>query len=252
MKKLLVICPSRQRVNKLMNMIYDFGRTTNPDHTDLVILLDKDDPDVGMYFEKIPLDIKIEIYDRSSDCTLTTEIINRAFHKYKDQYEYFSVTNDDIHYMTNGWDEALCQPLKISSGQDDTMVEKYGDRMIGNVNPGEFPITSVIDGRIVNAIGWLQYPYLKHSCGDNIWFWVGKRAKCLYHDGRYHTEHRSPYFNKTEVDETFKKSNAYECMEDYYTYKEWLKYKCGKEVMKVIKLIEETEKCQKEIQAQST
>ncbi len=239
--KLLLICPSRGRSARIGTWLKAARATTSIDHTDIVILLDLDDPELEEYKSVLKWQgINHLVFDRSESQTLTTEIINQAFDIFGD-YAYYSVTNDDIIYQTSGWDIALSQPLKISSGQDDTMVEKYGERFIGNVDPGSFPITSVIDGDIVRAVGWLQYPELRHSCGDNIWFWIGKRADCLYHDPGYHTVHNSPYFDKAEVDDTFKRSNANDNMQDYYTYKEWLKYKCGTEVIKVMKLIDERE-----------
>ena len=82
-----------------------------------------------------------------------------------------------------------------------------------------------------------------------MWYWIGKRSNSLYHDSNYHTDHISPYFGKCEEDDTFKESNAYDNMPDYYIYKEWLKYKCGTEVIKVMKLSKENESCQ-ELQEQ--
>jgi len=249
MKKLLVVCPSRGRPFRIMDMIKRFEDTTNEFHTDLIVLLDADDKTLGQYEEHLPTWVKRRVYDRTNDHTLTTEIINRVFEEFN-SYEYYSVTNDDIHYKTNGWDEALCQRLKISSGQDDTMVERYGEDLIANINPGTFPITSVIDGDIVRAIGWLQMPSLVHSCGDNIWYWIGRRSDCLYTNNNYHTDHMSAYFGKGEADETFNKCNAFDNKADYYTYKEWLKYRCGNELNKVEKLLKGSKLCHTATQVQ--
>jgi hypothetical protein len=213
-------------------MLKTFEDTTNEFHTDLLVLLDKDDDCLGQYEEKLPTWVKYKVYDREGDKTLTTEIINRAFESNRD-YAFYSVTNDDIHYRTKGWDEALCQRLKISCGQDDTMLERYGADLVANIDPATFPITSVIDGDIVRAVGWLQYPDLVHSAGDNIWYWIGRRSNILYADRNYHTEHMSAYFGKGEADETFKKCNAQDNKKDYYTYIEWLKYKCGNQLIAV-------------------
>ena len=232
MKKLLVICPSRGRPERIKETLDSIESTCDFNHTDFMVLLDDDDYYLEDYTSTLPSWVKVKIYSREMDCTLTTEIINRAFKEFND-YEFYSVTNDDIVYKNKGWDIALCQKLKISCGQDDTMVEKYGTSYIGNVNPGEFPITSVIDGDIVRKIGWLQYPKLRHSCGDNIWFWIGKRSDCLYFDGKYHTDHNSAYFGRGEADETFNNCNAYNNKQDYYAYKNWLKYGCGRELVKM-------------------
>jgi hypothetical protein len=248
MKKLLILCPSRARPVKIMDMINSLVLTINKDHTDVCVLLDKDDKTVPEYFINLPSWVKINVFDRTEDKTLTTEIINRQFEEDND-YAYYSVTNDDIVYKTKGWDEGLCQPLKISCGQDDTMMEKYGPDLVANIDPSTFPITSVIDGDICRALGWLQFPPLVHSCGDNIWYWIGRRSDCLHTDRQYHTDHMSPYFGKGEEDETYKKCNAFDNKQDYYTYKEWLKYQCGKELTIVDKLIKEKGSCLTEIQA---
>lgn len=249
MKKLLVVIPSRGRPHRITDTLKSIEDTTDAFYTDVVVLLDKDDPTLGQYEEILPDWVMKRVYDREGDKTLTTEIINRVFEELND-YEFYSVTNDDIVYKTKGWDVALSNPLKISSGQDDTMVEKYGFKRVGNVDPGEFPITSVICGDIARSIGWLQLPKLRHSCGDNIWFWIGKRTNTLHHDNRYHTDHNSPYFDRAEVDKTFEMSNAHENMGDYYIYKEWLKYRCSDEINAVFHLLSKNggEKCQEAYQ----
>ncbi len=236
--KLLLLCPSRGRPQKILEMIESVKTTADLEYTDLVVLLDKDDTSLQSYFRLIPQWVRIKVYDRQGDKTLTTEIINRVFEELND-YAYYSVTNDDIVYKTKGWDKGLSQPLKISCGQDDTMLEKYGKENAAYIQPHLFPITSVIDGDIPRALGWLQFPPLVHSCGDNIWFWIGRRSDCLYTNDSYHTDHNSPYFDKGEEDETYKKCNAFDNKQDYYTYKEWLKYRCGKELTIVEKLLKE-------------
>jgi hypothetical protein len=236
MKKLLIVIPSRGRPVKILDMLKTLDKTIDKDHTDVIVLLDLDDKDLYKYKETLPSWVQYKVYDRDGDKTLTTEIINRCFDELNN-YEFYSVTNDDIFYKTNGWDIALCQKLKISCGQDDTMVEKYGVDFVANIRPATFPITSVIDGDICRALGWLQFPQLIHSCGDNIWYWIGRRSDILYTDDTYHTEHVSPYFGLSEEDETYKNCNAFDNKQDYYTYKEWLKYKCGKELGIVENLI---------------
>lgn len=238
MHKLLLIIPSRGRSKKIVDMLESVNNTIDHRHTRVLVLLDEDDVELGRYKEYLPTWVDYEVYNRDNDKTLTTEIINRAFEKHKG-YDYYSVTNDDIHYKTKGWDVALCQPLKISCGQDDTMLEKYGKEIVYICDPETFPITSVIDGNIVRSIGWLQYPELRHSCGDNIWYWIGRRSDSLYVDRNYHTEHISPYFGKAEEDATFVESNAWKNMVDAGRYKEWLKYKSYNEVTKVLQLKEE-------------
>ena len=95
-------------------MILSFKKTTDPDYSKLLVLLDKDDKTLGQYFEYLPPSVETLIFDRTNDSTLTTEIINRAF-KMNSNFDFYSVTNDDIEYETIGWDKKLSNKGKVST-----------------------------------------------------------------------------------------------------------------------------------------
>jgi len=230
-----------------MEMIESFQATSTT--SDLLVLIDKDDPTMEQYMKNLPSWVMVRIYDRTNDKTYTTEIINRAFEEFNN-YDYYSITNDDIVYITPGWDE-LATPLKITSWIEDNATKKYGADFIGNINPSTFPYVSIIDGDIARAVGWMQYPPLVHSAGDNIWYWIGRRTDILNVNEDYHYVHKSAYFDDGEADETFQRTNARNNKQDYYTYIEWLKYKCGTELIKVENLLKEKRSCQEEHQEQN-
>lgn len=232
MKKLLLICPSRGRSERIKLFIDSVENTCDLENTRLQVLLDKDDKEVSNYFKVLPSWVQIKVFDRTYDNTLTTEIINRAF-KQDDDYEFYSVTNDDIIYMTKDWDTKLCVKGKIYCGVEENALKKYGTAMARPIEPHTFPYTSCIDGDIVRALGWLQYPKLRHSAGDNIWYWIGRRMNVLFCDESVRYIHRSAYFNDGEADETFNKTNAHSNIDDYYVYKDWLKYKCVFDIKKI-------------------
>lgn len=242
-KKLLVLCPSRGRPERIIGMIESFERTTNHDMTRIQVLLDKDDQTVPQYFKILPDFVRVKVYDRKYDHTLTTEILNRAF-KEDDNFGFYSVTNDDMEYLTEGWDEKLCVKGKVSTGIEDNIVKKYGEDFIAGVHVKGFPQVSVIDGDIVRALGWVQYPKLKHSAGDNVWYWIARRMGILHIDESVHYRHRSAYFNDGEEDETFKKTSAYTNMDDYYIYKDWLKYKCMDTIKQIDYYLNKEKSCQ--------
>jgi len=214
-----------------MEMIKSFKKTTDLKHTELLILLDKDDSSLGEYLEHLPADIKFQVFDRENDKTLTTEIINRTF-KQNNSYEFYSVTNDDIEYETEGWDKVLCNKGKISTGVEINMVKKYG-KSVGRIHVEGFPIISVIDGDIIRSLGWLQYPDLRHSCGDNVWYWIARRLKILNIHRDIIYRHRSAYFNDGEEDDTFKRTNAKNNIKDRDIYMNWLKYKINNDLHKI-------------------
>lgn len=224
MKKLLVLCPSRGRPQRILGMIRSFEITTDPTHTQLMILLDEDDPKLMDYLSNVHPEHDVRVYNRAGDKTYTTEIINRAF--LETDYAYYSVTNDDIHYITPNWDRRLCNIGAISTGVEDNMVKKYGKDFVTPFHIEGFPITSVIDARIPRCLGWLQYPELKHSAGDNVWYRLACRMNILYIAKDIHYVHKSAYYNDGEADETFNRTNARTNHGDYLIFKDWLKYKC--------------------------
>jgi len=231
--KLLVLCPSRGRANKIMDMLKSYEETVDFDHTRLQVLLDKDDKDLRKYSKGLPSWVSIKVFDRQYDWTYTTEIINRAFVQDRD-FEYYSVINDDIEFLTYGWDKAFCNKGKITTGIDDTMMKVYEGRK--QVIPMKgFPIISGIDGDIPRALGWLQYPKLKHTAGDNIWYWLGKRLDMAYLDEDIHWNHHNALLGDGEEDDTYKRTNVNSSgmMDDYYTYHDWLKYKIHKDIEKI-------------------
>ena len=62
-----------------------------------------------------------------------------------------------------------------------------------------FPIISGIDGDIVRALGWLQLPILRHSGGDNVWYWIGRRLGIAHIDEDIHWNHKSAYMGQGEA-----------------------------------------------------
>lgn len=230
--KLLVFCPSRARPDRLMSMVRTFCKTIDFSHTDLLVLLDKDDDCLEEYLDRIPRFIKFRIFDRTGDKTFTTEILNRAFKIYND-YDFYSVTNDDIQYETLGWDVTLCNKGKISTGVERNMVKKYGKKRHG-IDIEGFPIFSVIDGDICRALGWVQLPELIHSCGDNVWYWIARRMNILEIHKDIFYIHKSYYFKDGEEDATFKRTNVRDSLRnDANVYTRWVKYEINNAIVKI-------------------
>ena len=249
MKKLLVLCPSRNRVSRLLGMIESFKKTTNPEHTDLLILLDKDDSSLNEYISKLSPDIKFQVFDRTGDKTLTTEIINRAFEQNKD-YEFYSVTNDDMEYITPKWDETLSVKGKLSCGWELNAGKIYGSYQKRGkyiVHKACFPYTSVIDRNLVMDIGWLQLPIIQHSCGDSIWYFISRHLNKFNPIEKIKYIHHSHYHNDGEYDDTAERTNFYNRIEtDYKTAFRWKRH----EMMKLVKRIKKEEELWQECQEQ--
>lgn len=179
MKKILTVCPTKNRAEICARMVKSFNKTTRFDN-DLVLALNIDDEQMSLYQE-----IKEHKVAVKANSTVT-KIINDIYEMYPN-YDYYHITNDDVIYHTDGWDYKLTNVL-----------EEYGDGVAyGNdLFQGEnCPTFPMISGDIVRKLGWLQYPALNRYCGDVVWKELCKRAECLYyldqviiehkHDGKY-------------------------------------------------------------------
>lgn len=232
MKKLLVVCPSRGRTEKLQEMIRTFKDTCYLEHSDLVVLLDMDDECLNEYMATIPKWVMIRTYDKSDMWTTTTEIINLCFEEFKDKYEFFSVTNDDFKYQTKFWDLLLCSKNRIATGFEPNMFEAKGKATLG------FPVTSVIDAEICKAVGWLQYPKLSHCMGDNVWWHIGKRLKIMHFDPQVIYYHENPFIVTSEKDATFDRVNNPEIIaKEVRAFNQWFRYEIDNDLEKIRKRI---------------
>ena len=127
-----------------------------------------------------------------SDCGRTlTQCFNDIFYALP-KFDYYHLTNDDVVYKTDGWDEKFLRALEGRTGI------AYGNDMLQGENLPTFPF---ISGDIARALGWLQQPLLTKLCGDQIWKEIGNAAHCLHYVPEVIIEHRHFINNKRENDD---------------------------------------------------
>ncbi len=194
-EKILVICPSRGRPLQCVQMIDSFLSTQKM--STLKILLDMDDPCIDQYRDLIGKKCSYSIGFRNS----ITMLINESWQFSADCFKWFSVTNDDFIYKTDGWDLKLIGTLKLHGG----IGIVYGNDLLQGAN---MPTTSIVSREIADALGWLQMPRLTHLCGDNAWKIIGTRAGCLFYRDDVIIEHCHYMARKAKEDDTYKHTNA--------------------------------------------
>ncbi len=220
MNRLLVICPTRGRPERCREMYESFVKTSTRE-TDIIFLLDEDDPCREKYIKLLKeehSDMLIRSFWETHK-TLTT-FINKMFSIYHN-YEFYSITNDDFVYHTPGWDQVLMNKGKISFGDD--MFS--GDRM---------PTTSVIDGDIVRAVGWLQLPDIETLYGDAAWKMIGHKLNILKYFPEVKIEHKHFLTKKVEKDETYERTNSKEqYKKDHQSFREYIHTELDNDVKKI-------------------
>lgn len=225
MNEVLVICCSRGRPERLREMIESFLKTSKI--SSLIIALDIDDPsreeNVSTIEKYTPQGIK---YTLNIPIT-TTFLINKKYFLDGFETRFYSVTNDDFIYHTEGWDVILTDEIK-SKGK---VGISYGNDMLQGKN---MPTTSVISREIVEALGWLQLPTLTHLYGDNVWKVIGTGANCLYYRPDVIIEHKHYFAKKVEQDETFLRTNSREMYQhDQLAFVKWMTEQSKLDIEKV-------------------
>lgn len=192
-RDLCVICPTRERPEKLQRM-YDSFIETKCGKTAIILCVDVDDKTEYNY------NCAISVEPHKTN----TEIINDIFSKYPN-FKYYMVINDDIVFKTIGWDIVLKQK-GINFPEDGTNRK--------------FPTFSVIDGDIPRALGWLQMPRLEYLCGDLVWDFIGKQLNILKYNPSVLIDHNHFLFgaNKDSISEHTHSHHK----KDHEAFAQWL------------------------------
>lgn len=203
MKELLLIVPTRNRLNNVKDLIEQVAK--NSVTTQLCFGIDDDDqtdyPDIpGVIYEVGPR-------------TRIGGTINTIAMKYVKDYPYIAFLGDDHRPRTYAWDRTLIEPLITNPGFS------YGNDLL----QGENLATAVVmSSCIVNELGYIVPPTLKHFYFDNFWMDLGREIGSLHYFDHVIIEHMHPLIKKSEVDKTYDEawSVLSEDEQKYIAYKE--------------------------------
>ena len=227
MRKMMIICPSRGRPDRCLEMAKSFRATSSI--ACLKVLIDFDDPLINEY-DKVGQYASIIKDFRKT----TTERINDSWKGASECFKFFGVTNDDFIYRTDRWDEMLLASLDAFGGSGIA----YGNDLLQGIR---IPTTSLISRDIIEALGWLQMPRLIHLYGDNVWAHIGNRVGCLLYRQDVIIEHRHFHAGKSVEDETYKRTNSSKMYDDdRANFIKWLYNECRDDIEKVKGVVEKT------------
>lgn len=191
-EKILWICPSRKRPDRLERLINSWKKTTS-NLSDLLIIVDSDDDSYNKLMEiyKEPV---WEITEPAFGSFL--HLINSKALKYSTEYRYIGFMEDDIVFETPGYEIKFINKLK-ELGKTGIVHAMDG------IDKRKFVSIPVVDTYIVRTLGWLSPPCLKSLWADNFWRQMADYLK-TYHkfeDVMIKHYHYSRDVN-TEKDET--------------------------------------------------
>jgi|694.fasta_scaffold44790_7 hypothetical protein len=156
--KILWICPSRNRPDRLERLINSWKHTTEG-LSDLVVALDDDDTFYSELIKKYP-EIIWEINKPVFGSFL--HLINSMALKYVDHYQYIGFMEDDIVFETAGYESKFITKLN-NLGKTGIVHAKDG------IDKRKFISIPVVNSYIIKTLGWFSPPCFKSLWVDNFW-----------------------------------------------------------------------------------
>ena len=198
MKTLTVICPSRGRPILIRDMLDSFMATSN-DSTRMVVYISQEDPALAEYKKTIkkynPLFVKFVIGPRKH----ITEVYNMF--SVGDSSDYFSTLNDDHFFVTKDWDRKL---IEIVETQGQGWGIAGADDKLTNWAECKHPSGCVISGNIVQTLGYLMHPSLRHIGTDTYLMKISEGINRLFLTRDVVIEHRHWINGIRKMDDNYK------------------------------------------------
>jgi hypothetical protein len=214
---LFVVIPSRGRPGQAAALV-DAIRDTSGVNAFCAVAVDSDDPALPDYYQALRNRATGSVVEVDGDGG-HVGAINAGARKaleWSPGVKAIAKLDDDHMPKTHGWAKLLLEQLdKLGGG----IV--YGDDLLQG---SRLPTSPVISAAIVEALGWMALPSLRHMYCDDVWRELGKAADCLKYVPWVQIEHRHFLNNKAPIDATYGLSNNDQrYAEDGAAYQLWIR-----------------------------
>lgn len=193
MADLAVVVPTRGRPESATALARVFADTCTA-NTRLVFSIDADDPRLDDYSPLIRngfIDLDINANESMVEALNTTALKQKAF--------AVGFMGDDHCPRTHGWDQLYLSALsELGAG-----IVYGNDLLQGSRLPTQCAMTS----DIIQALGYMSPPELRHMYVDNFWLDLGTEAGCIRYMPEVVVEHRHPLAGKAEWDAGYARVN---------------------------------------------
>lgn len=203
MRDLLVIVPSRGRPANARRMLNALHATVEVS-TDLVFVLDADDPEIPAYYDLLdgaPVSLLVVTPPAAGAPGGMPHAVNVAASQHWDHYRHLAFMGDDHVPRTRGWDARYVQALWDMGG----VGVVYGNDMIqGERIPTQVAMTS----NIPRALGYICPPGFRHLYLDNVWKLWGEGIGRIRYLPDVIVEHLHPIAGKARTDAGYERVNS--------------------------------------------
>jgi len=224
LNKLLIICPSRIRPDRIQEMLMSFDETKS-EGTDLVIYLSHCDPRLEEY--------KVSLAGRNyivGDRLPISGVYNYCSSKYPD-YQYYGEVCDDHIYRTKGWDRILIDEIESHGGWG--MAWGWGQIHAREVR---LPQAVVMSGNLVKALGFFSTPIITSAYNDRFAIDLCDALNCGFYRPDVIVEHKHALNGKAPMDDNYRWVLSSETLDKgKKQYEEWRNFYMADDIARVRK-----------------
>lgn len=221
MKPILIILPSKGRPEKIEGF-YATWRETTQGLSELLVLLDEDDPELLKYKKHKDIIFDIERGKSFGDGC------RRAFRKYP-QYKYYYMVADDTRFRTKNWEKRFIDKIEENGGKGVC----FGDDLIMG---GKMGTSVFVSGNMFRAIGYILPKDLIHMFTDVFWNELGRQLGKFFYFPDIIAEHLHFSVGKSEVDSIYLSvDNKIVFNHDKKIFNDWKKNQMKKDIEKIKK-----------------
>lgn len=207
--RMLTIVPTRGRNENAIRLLEAINATA--DFTELVFAVDSDDLKTynGLMAEVAGVNnVKVVVANPMG----MNATLNHWANWFAPDYDYITFMGDDHLPQTPGWDTQLAKAIGDKPGI------AYGNDLLQGKN---LPTAVTISAGIVEALGWMAPPPLKHLFMDNFWLELGEGLENVNYLPDVIIEHLHYTNGKAEADERYLAVNnsiIHLADEEYFIY----------------------------------
>lgn len=163
------MCPTRNRLNKLLTLISSLATTISSKDVFLVLGVDEDDP-IGNYYaflsNNIPF-VKVITFKNNGKFLGLSTMWNSMARQF--DADIYAMIGDDMMFMTHDWDKQIINEFN-KGPLDKIMLVHCNDGMRGPGNKyAEVPplcVNFFVHKNYVNAAGYFVEPYMENTHHD--------------------------------------------------------------------------------------
>jgi hypothetical protein len=168
--KIALMCPTRNRRNKLLTLIASLITTIKEDGTYLVLGVDEDDPTKKYYDylqHNVPF-IRIVTFKNNGKFLGLSTMWNEMVKQTPD-VDIYAMVGDDMTFLTQDWDIQIKKEFE-NGPKDNVLMVHCNDGMRGPGNKYEqvkpFCVNFFVHKKSIDAIGYFVEPYIENIHQD--------------------------------------------------------------------------------------